>query len=74
MNRIFSFTKSSLKIGVHYTVYDVCGKEEGVIVDARLESGTHSFDFDAAMYSSGVYFYKLISEEQTLTGRFIIQH
>ncbi|MDP1993956.1 MAG: T9SS type A sorting domain-containing protein, partial [Ignavibacteria bacterium] len=40
-------------------VYDVLGKEIVTLVDELKESGTHSANFDASIFSSGVYFYKL---------------
>ena len=55
-------------------IYDICGKEESIIVDSKLESGIHSYAFDAANYSSGVYLYTLVSDEEVLTGKFVIQH
>ena len=35
------------------------GKEVADLVNENLNSGTYNFDFNAAGFSSGVYFYKI---------------
>ena len=56
----FSIPKSSkLKI----VIYDVTGKVIETLVDQQLSTGTFAVDWNASKYSSGVYFYKLESEE-----------
>ena len=44
---------------VSLKVYDVLGKEIVTLVNELKEAGTHSANFDASIFSSGVYFYKL---------------
>lgn len=40
-------------------VYDVLGKKVTVLVNQKLQSGTHEIQFAAGDFSSGIYFYKL---------------
>ncbi len=40
-------------------VYDLTGREVGVLVDADQEAGSKSVNFDASALSSGMYIYKI---------------
>jgi len=40
-------------------VYDVLGNEVATLVNEEKPAGVYEVEFDASMYSSGVYFYKL---------------
>ncbi|HEY5534893.1 MAG TPA: T9SS type A sorting domain-containing protein [Ignavibacteria bacterium] len=44
-------------------VYDVLGREVQTLVNESLKPGTYEAVFDASSFSSGVYFYKLITDE-----------
>jgi photosystem II stability/assembly factor-like uncharacterized protein len=44
------------------TVFDVTGKEIAVLVNEDLKVGEYNVDFNASSLTSGVYFYKLITE------------
>ncbi len=46
-------------------IYDVLGREVFTLVNEELTAGKHETVFDAARFSSGVYFYQL------KTGNFI---
>ncbi|RPI17259.1 MAG: T9SS C-terminal target domain-containing protein [Ignavibacteriae bacterium] len=52
---------------VKLVIYDNIGREVASLVDGFLESGTHKFNWNAANFSSGIYFYKLVATgfEQT---------
>jgi len=43
-------------------VFDILGKEIATLVDEKLSAGTYSVDWNAGAYPSGVYFYKLQTE------------
>jgi hypothetical protein len=58
----FSLPKSSL---VKLVVYDITGREVETLVNENLNAGTFNAAWNASKYSSGVYFYKLV------TGSFI---
>jgi len=51
----------SIESDVIVKVYDMLGREIAVLVNGREQAGTHSVAFNASAYSSGVYFYRLIS-------------
>ena len=40
-----------------------------VLLDGEVEAGEHRANWDAAAYSSGVYFYRLTTGDQTTTKR-----
>ena len=53
-------------------VYDVLGRVAATLVDENLNPGIYSVDWNASAYSSGVYFYKLVSGEYTDTKKMIL--
>ncbi len=50
---IASFTNVSL------TIYDVTGKEVTLLINEQLKPGSYKAMWNAANYSSGIYFYKI---------------
>jgi hypothetical protein len=44
---------------VRLAVYDRLGREVGVILNGRMDAGSHETQFDATGLASGVYLYKL---------------
>jgi hypothetical protein len=48
---------------VSLTVFDINGKEVANLVNQNQEKGIHEINFDAGRLSSGVYFYKLVTNE-----------
>ena len=44
-------------------VYDILGKEITTIVNEKLSAGSYEVNWDASSYPSGVYFYKLITDD-----------
>jgi hypothetical protein len=44
-------------------IYDVMGREVMVLFNEELKAGTYKVDFEGSNISSGVYFYKLISNK-----------
>ena len=61
--------KTKIRFDLHKTfqakliVYDILGKEVTTLVDERLKAGTYEVEFDGARLPSGVYFYKLETDE-----------
>jgi hypothetical protein len=47
---------------VSLKVFDVLGNEVEILVDEERGAGHYEVDFDASGLSSGVYFYKLITD------------
>ena len=53
-------------------IYDVLGKEVATLVNEKQDAGTYSVQWNASVYSSGVYFYKLQSNGFVQTKRMIL--
>jgi hypothetical protein len=61
---------SLLKEGfVSLKVYDITGKEVSTLVNNNMKSGSYSVDWNASEWSSGVYIYKLTTNDFTSTKR-----
>jgi subtilisin-like proprotein convertase family protein len=65
----FQIPKADL---VKLTVYDLLGREIVVLINDHLGAGTFESDFDASLFSSGVYFYKLTAGSYTETKKMIL--
>jgi hypothetical protein len=52
---------------VKLTVYDLLGKEVGVLMNEKRSAGSQRYQFDGSRLASGVYFYRL--EVSSLTSR-----
>jgi len=65
----YSLVKNSF---VRLSVFDISGKEVSVLVDGIQNPGTYSAKFDASKLSSGIYFYKLQTDEFTDTKKMIL--
>ena len=64
---------SNIKTGqVKLIVYDILGREVQTLVNESLKPGTYEAAFDGSALSSGIYFYKLITEGFTETKRMIL--
>ncbi len=59
------------KLGfVSLKIYDLLGKEVGSIVNSELNPGNYKYQFDASVYSTGVYYYTLKVNYPGETGVF----
>ncbi len=56
---------SSVKI----TIFDIAGKELETIINEKLQAGTYQIEWNASKYSSGIYFYKIQTDNNTETKR-----
>ncbi|RPI17743.1 MAG: T9SS C-terminal target domain-containing protein [Ignavibacteriae bacterium] len=65
----FDIPKSSF---VNLTVYDMLGKEVGILVNENLSAGIYSVELNASHLPSGVYFYKLIAGNYKATKKMIL--
>jgi hypothetical protein len=54
------------------TIYDVLGNEVATLTNEELKVGSYLVSWNATGYSSGVYFYKLISNEFTDVKKMIL--
>ncbi len=57
---------------VTINIYNVLGKEVGMLVNQNLKAGIYNVDFDASGLPSGVYFYRLQTETFTETKKMIL--
>ncbi len=57
---------------VKLTIYDVLGKEVAVLVDKEQEKGSYQVEFNASLLESGVYFYRLETENYTRTRKQVL--
>jgi photosystem II stability/assembly factor-like uncharacterized protein len=57
---------------VRIVVYDVQGREIETLVNEVLKPGTYEVSFDGSHYSSGVYFYKMITDGFTETKKMLL--
>lgn len=57
---------------VKLVVYNLLGQEVTTLVNQQMKPGTYEVDFDGSKYSSGVYFYRLITADFTETKKMIL--
>ncbi len=53
-------------------VYDILGKEVATLVNETKQAGSYSVNFDANSFSSGIYIYKLTSNQYLQTKRMML--
>ena len=53
-------------------IYDILGREVATLVNEELKPGTYEADWNAAGFSSGVYFYKIIAGDYTETKKMVL--
>ena len=59
-------------VNVSLIVYDIQGREVQTLVNERLSAGTYEVKFDGSMLTSGVYFYRMVTEGFTETKRMLM--
>lgn len=57
---------------VELIVYDRLGREVTRLLDSNLGAGTHTVDFNASQYPSGIYFYRIKTPERTEVRKMIL--
>lgn len=65
----FSIPQSGM---VNLAVYNSVGELVKVLVNEQMSQGKYNVDFDAAGLSSGIYFYRLVSEGTVLSKKMIL--
>jgi hypothetical protein len=58
--------------GVRLIVYDILGREVATLVNEQLKPGTYEVEFDGSIYTSGIYFYKLITNDYVESKRMVL--
>jgi len=54
------------------TIYDVLGCQAATLVNEQLKPGTYEVEWDGSNYPSGVYFYKLITNDFVETKKMVL--
>jgi hypothetical protein len=57
---------------VKLAVYDALGREVSVLVNENLKAGSYSYSFSASSLASGVYFYRISSEDFSAVKRMLM--
>lgn len=65
----FALPKST---NVILKIFDNLGKEISTLVNGDLKAGYYEYDFDGSNFSSGIYFYKIITAEFTETKKMVL--
>ncbi|MCP4583118.1 MAG: T9SS type A sorting domain-containing protein, partial [candidate division Zixibacteria bacterium] len=65
-NISFDIAKSG---DVDLDIYNLKGQRIETLINRRIDAGHYNVTWDASMYSSGVYFYKLTTSDKTYTKR-----
>ncbi len=65
----FSIPQAS---NVKLTVYDIIGKEVGVIVNEYLSAGTYNYTWNARNLASGIYFYRIEAKNFVMVKKMIL--
>lgn len=54
---------------VQLNVYNTLGQKVAVLLNERMNAGSHSINFNASQLSSGIYFYELVGGDRTITKK-----
>lgn len=57
---------------VELTIYDVLGNVVGTLVNEKQKAGSYSVDFNATSLPSGIYFYKLVTDNFSETKKMVL--
>jgi len=72
-NPFNALTRISFKIPetmpVNLTLYDLLGRQVQVLVDRKMQAGTHQILFDGSWLPSGLYFYRLQAGSRIATKK-----
>ena len=65
----FSIPKAS---EVKLAVYDALGREVEMLLNKTMEAGSYDFEWNAANYAAGIYFYKIQANDFVSTKKMIL--
>jgi photosystem II stability/assembly factor-like uncharacterized protein len=57
---------------IKLAVYDMLGREVSSLVNENLQPGTYEYEFDASDLNSGIYFYKITTEDFSEVKKMIL--
>jgi hypothetical protein len=58
-----------VSVNARLEVYNLIGQKIATLVEGCIKAGNHSIQWEAAGYSSGIYFYKLTAGDRVITKR-----
>lgn len=61
-----------VKCYVNITIYDITGRRIKTLVDTDLQPGYYEVDFNSTELSSGIYFYKLLTNDYSETKKMVL--
>ncbi len=56
---------------VRLNVYDILGREIKTLLNEYTSAGNYSVTFDASGLASGIYFYRIIADNETIIGKMV---
>jgi photosystem II stability/assembly factor-like uncharacterized protein len=59
-------------VSTKIVIYDVLGREIAVLLNEQLSPGTYEVEWDGSDYSSGIYFYKIVTNDYIETKRMVL--
>ncbi len=62
----------SRELDIKLEVFDLLGRSVKILTSGKYQSGTYTFVFNAEWASSGIYFYRLTTAQNSLTKRFVL--
>ena len=65
-------SKGARGMNVKLVIFDVLGREITTLVNEQLSPGTYKVQWDASSYPSGVYFYKLVTNDYSETRKMVL--
>lgn len=54
-------------------IYDTLGRQVKQLLSDELNAGIHNIRWDASDYSSGIYFYRIVINDNLYTGKMLLQ-
>ncbi|MBI5215558.1 MAG: T9SS type A sorting domain-containing protein [Ignavibacteriae bacterium] len=66
-----SFTLPSQSF-VSLKVYDLLGREIAILLNSKMETGEHIVNWDASNRESGVYVYRIVTENYVETRKMLL--
>lgn len=60
------------RANIKLNIYNLIGNKVATLIDATKSIGEYEIEFDGSKLSSGVYFYRLVSDDNSITKKFVI--
>ncbi|HRE09387.1 MAG TPA: T9SS type A sorting domain-containing protein, partial [Ignavibacteria bacterium] len=68
----FSVPSSGKNEALKIAVYDINGRLVSAIAEGKFSPGVYETEFDGSKYSSGVYFYRMVTKNYTEVRKLIL--